>query len=155
MRNWLSWCNVLYTLVCREMDIQSGFSFKFWVLMVHGDQGGECWSWSPITKSTSSCPDRGQVPQLEGSGPHRNAYKRGHTNQSSLLKMGTSKIRRFDPLRRAARCTTPSRRPPFFLNTGSTSGSRVTAGPTVQTHRPLPSYGSGSISNLCSRVITR
>jgi hypothetical protein len=44
------------------------------------------------TKSTSPCPDRRQFPQLETSGPRRNAYKRGHTNQSSLPKGRTPRI---------------------------------------------------------------
>jgi hypothetical protein len=35
-------------------------------------------------KSTSPCPDRGQFPQLDDSGPRRSAYKRGHVNQSSV-----------------------------------------------------------------------
>jgi hypothetical protein len=38
------------------------------------------------TKSTSPYPDQGQFPQLEDSGPCRNAYKKSHVNQSSLLK---------------------------------------------------------------------
>jgi hypothetical protein len=90
-------------------------------------------------KFTSTCPDRGHFRQLEGSEPRRNAYKRGHVNQSSLLKMWTPKIRGSDPLRRvAAGCTTPDRRHPFFLDTGTASGSCATIGPTVRTHRPLP-----------------
>jgi hypothetical protein len=144
MRNWLSWCNMLYTLICWEMDIQSGFSLVLSSILVHRDQGGECWSWSPAglikgTKSTSPCPDRRQFSQLEGSGPHHNTCKRGHANQSSLSKMWTPKIRGFDPLRHvAAGCTTPDRRRPFFLNAGAASGSRATVGPTVRTHRPIP-----------------
>jgi hypothetical protein len=37
---------VLYTLIYRGIDIK----FSFWVLslvLICGDQGGECWSWSP------------------------------------------------------------------------------------------------------------
>jgi hypothetical protein len=67
-------------------------------------------------------PWSGQFSQLEGSGPCRSAYKRGHVNQSSLPKRWTPKIRGSDPLRRAATgCTTPGCHHPFFFNVGTAS----------------------------------
>jgi hypothetical protein len=53
------------------------------------------------SKSTSPCPDRGQFPQLEGSGPRYSAYKRGHANQSPLPEKST-KNRGSNPLRRGS-----------------------------------------------------
>jgi hypothetical protein len=73
-------------------------------------------------KSTSSCSDRGQFPQLDGSGSRHNTYTRGHADQSSLSKRWTPKIRGSDPLRRAATwCITLGRRHPFFLDIGAAS----------------------------------
>jgi hypothetical protein len=101
MCNWLSWCNILYALICREINIQSDFSFKFWVqycsMEIEGRGMLELIS-NGRDQAYLSCPDRAQSPKSRGSGSHHQRLYNEHVNQGSLLPENRTLLKGSDPL---------------------------------------------------------
>jgi hypothetical protein len=147
MRNWLLWCNMIYTLIYQEMDIQSSFSFKFWVQYWSMEIKGEnvrvdlMWAWPQGAKSTSHALIGGNPLNQWAVGLITTPIK-GHTNQNSLPKRKTPKTWGPDPLRRAtAGCTTAGHHHAFLLDAGVASGSCLISSPTVCMTEPPQKWG--------------
>jgi hypothetical protein len=135
---------MLYTLICREMDIQSSFSFKFWVLYWSMEIKGEnvrvdlqlTWSKGPSPPPNALI--GGSFLNWRAVSPAAMPIREGTRIKIHSRKRWTPNIRGSDPLRRAAmRYTTLDRRHPFFLDAGAASVSHSTSSPTVCDSRSL------------------